>query len=349
MHALRPLGPLGNKTEGASARLSAPVRKKAGGKPRARRAAGLALAAGGKPRARRAASPGYRAGRLNSHQASDKSLGNGHNVGVELRHADQFERRQCAAHLILRDLWDAAEPKPSNPESGSEPASAAAVKAEKDKKVLALINDAKAKAFMLVHMDEPFMQRYEVEKNFPTARSIWEDVQSRLGEQTLAHTRHGLAMFSALKKQPNEGIDAYFVRAETLAANLHGSSEQKSEAQICNAIMAGLDESYDSVLDSIIVNLKDGELKLSELKRNLLNKEARRGGPPDTSKQTGLALMAAGSFTRSGFGGRYSRGSLQKGKGGPQQRKPGKCHYCGKLGHYSAECRAKMADEAAQS
>ena len=48
------------------------------------------------------------------------------------------------------------------------------------------------------------------------------------------------------------------------------------------------------------------------------------------------------------FGGRYSRGSLQKGKGGLPLQKSGKCHYCGKLGHYKAQCRTRMADEAAK-
>lgn len=256
-------------------------------------------------------------------------------------------------HLVLEDLWEAVEPKSPSVKT-EKPASKAAESAEKPAAKASESlhpSEAKARAYLLVNMESLYRQRYEKREIFPTAQSIWEDVRSRVVDQrqTVAHTRHRLAMFNALKKQPNESIDGYFVRAETLAANLHGSSEQRSEAQICNAIMAGMDESYSVVLSLIDLTYKDGDLKLSELKRKLLNVEARRGGPADTSKQAGQAFMAAGSFTRSGFGGKYSKGSQQKGKGGPQQRKPGNCHYCGKLGHYSAECRAKMADEAAQS
>ncbi|GJE99425.1 hypothetical protein PsYK624_156870 [Phanerochaete sordida] len=99
-------------------------------------------------------------------------------------------------------------------------------------------------------------------------------------------------------------------------------------------IMTALPESYNNVVEPILAVTKPGDLKLDVVRNRLLDEAARKEAP----------AVAAARFTGKPQAGASSK---KKDKKKQKQKKEGDCRYCGKPGHWEAECLTKKANSEA--
>jgi hypothetical protein len=246
------------------------------------------------------------------------------------------------ALLIHNGLWRATEgtptAAPSTGDAATQGAGGQVVSREDSDKALSLIT-LNVKDQHLVTLSA-----------CNTAKEAWDALASQYRSQLNAHRLQLRKELTLLKKSPAEPLSSYFSRARTLWTNLKVAGHTLAESEVVYSALNGLTPEYDTAVEIITTTSKD-ELKLDAVLIQLLPTEAKHH--KNESSDGTQALYARGNQGRAshqGYGGSKKPGgnNFTK-KPGNQGQKKGKCFYCGKPGHYEADCRKKAAEQKASA
>ena len=205
--------------------------------------------------------------------------------------------------------------------------------------------DKKARAMVQLAIEEELQSIIE---DCKTTKEVWDTLEKLYAGSSITrrvHLRRKLVTLSLGDKS----ITAYVSEAKDTASQLRAAGYPVSEEEVAISILAGLPAEYDSVvtmMEGAGADASDGDKKgpqisVDKIQTSLLQLEQRlqERQPGRGSKNAGEAYMAAGSFTRSGFGGK-------------PRRKPangGECWGCGEPGHVKADCPNKLRGQRPQS
>ena len=146
---------------------------------------------------------------------------------------------------------------------------------------------------------------------------------------------------ASLRKERAESITKYVARARTISEQLTAAGQPASDTDIVLAVLvllrysSGLPEEYGML--RTVMELADPLPRLDDLLGKLLLIEQRTPSTDNTDK----AYFTKGKPSKPGYGGSRSRHD-----GASNSRTPDKsCFYCGKKGHFTRDCRKRIADE----
>jgi uncharacterized protein YaaN involved in tellurite resistance len=152
-------------------------------------------------------------------------------------------------------------------------------------------------SFLLTFVSKETLVRIAMAK---TAAKAWQKLEEQFTSQTLACTI-STRMALANTRKGNSSIVDYLAKMQGLTNNMPAVGKLLDDEDLVQYILAGLDEEYDSVVNSILALPQ--AITMSELTSQMLSFEARvdlRSGGSGSSAN--VARRGRGSFGRGGLG-----------------------------------------------
>lgn len=223
--------------------------------------------------------------------------------------------------------------------------------------------DLRANGLILLHVSKTL--RYLIKPEL-SARANWKLLKSACMQRTKAKVIMLEREFNELKQRPKEPVSKYFDRAERVREQLNSVQNSfVSEDRFAMKLLVGCLPLFDTVVE--VITASDKLPSLTTIKSRLMLSESRQKFS-DSALDVGSALSSfgpkcyncgkQGHIARScpnsllfGGGGRgmhrapFGRnGGRGKARGrGPGGDKP-TCSYCGRKGHHSEKCYARLED-----
>ena len=179
-----------------------------------------------------------------------------------------------------------------------------------------------------------------------TAKEAWESLRKIYQSQLNARRMQLRKELTQLKKGPTEALTVYFARARSLWTDLTVAGHSMTESEIVLSVLSGLPSEYDTAVEILTTTTKE-DFKMETVLGQLLQVEARHSRS-ETDGGGAQALYTRGNR----WAGAQGSGNFKKPGGDSRpfkdnnkanaDKKKGKCFFCGKLGHYEAECRTKL-------
>ena len=160
-------------------------------------------------------------------------------------------------------------------------------------------------------------------QNSSTAREAWDKLCNIHERKGLANKLYLRRKFLTAKMEEGGSMAGHINKIKMMAQQLEAIGAPASEDDIVTTLLYSLPESFEQLIVSL--ESRADSLDLEFLTARLLNEE--------TQRSEGKAAVKAGKAFTSASG--PYRGKTQQGK------KKGKCHNCGKLGHFASDCWSK--------
>ena len=191
-------------------------------------------------------------------------------------------------------------------------------------------NDQKALALIGLYVKEhhlPLMERCD------TAKQAWQQLEAVYQAKSNARKLQLRKELSQLKMGPGEPLTKYVGRARDIQDQLRAAGHMVADQEVAWAVLAGLPAHFDTVV-TVLETTSDKDMSLEDILPKLLQVEQRERQKERPDER---ALMAK------------PRNSFGSGRGHHVDKRGKICHYCGKKGHFKAECDKKRRDEARHS
>ena len=227
----------------------------------------------------------------------------------------QVWKRAVRMMLLRQDLWDIVDP--DNPESDKASTEA------KRRSQMALSD-------IFATLDVSIQDLIDTAT---TGREAFRILKDRFEIRDEATQMRKQAEFTGMRQSGGEPMVAWTQRVKTMAAECRMIGVEITDKNVITVILHGLDPRYQQL-------------------RNMLQMSAQMSNIPLTLDGVTSSLISAvnsnelsdgepiGAFYAHGNGKsrQHDHGALW---GKKSDRKPGNCHWCGKKGHWEAECFAK--------
>jgi transposase InsO family protein len=181
----------------------------------------------------------------------------------------------------------------------------------------------------------------------PTAHDAWTALEQLYQQRSSANLIRLKRELANLEKRRDETVMQYVARARGLADQITAAGQQPDDADILQAVLAGLPSKFAmmrTILESLdeLPSLTDATAKLMlvECDRPQTNESAyvTNGRPPPFGGARPRVYVPPH---------RRQHGSKSSGAPGghnANQRESRSCYYCGKKGHLKKDCRKRKAD-----
>jgi hypothetical protein len=171
-----------------------------------------------------------------------------------------------------------------------------------------------------------------------TAKAAWELLETAYQARSNARKLQLRREINGLKMLPGEPLTKYFARARALSDGLAAAGHDVNQTELVWSVLAGLPDEYNTA--ATILQMGDDDMDLDTILPKLLPVEQTSTKNDSTGEGTAYTAQFRGAR-----GGLDNPGQRHAGRKG-SDKKDKKCHYCGKLGHFKAECRKKARDDA---
>lgn len=163
--------------------------------------------------------------------------------------------------------------------------------------------------------------------NFTTSKDMWDKLTG-IYEQKSQSVVHILQQeWYSLTKDPSHDMASHISKIEDLAHRLKSLGEDMKDADVMTKILLTLPANYDYFISSWESVIKEDQTK-TNLTSRLLIEEMRHN-----RREKDANALASASFNKNKEGA-----PKEHHKSKNKVKKPGKCHTCGKPGHWSREC-----------
>lgn len=201
--------------------------------------------------------------------------------------------------------------------------------------------DNKAQKYIVTSVDEQPLQYI---MNCDTAKEMWDKLLSVYEQKSDSSVTLIQQKFYSYVMNPDDNMAIHISKLESLSRKLKQLGEPISDSMLMTKILMTLPENYKhfySAWDSI----PNVDKTLSNLSSRLMVEETRQTQTHDVQRDT--ASSSAFSAKKS-FGTHYKEKHTKIGNSENQRnndKKPGKCNYCKKPGHWKRECRIFLKEQ----
>ncbi|KAJ9533036.1 hypothetical protein QJQ45_018125 [Haematococcus lacustris] len=213
------------------------------------------------------------------------------------------------------------------------------------------VQDQKAKAVLAKHVADHHLHTI---KTAATAKAAWDALKAQFEQQTVARQAQLDDQLHALSKRDTETIMQFLSRTRQLWADLTAAKCNTNEQQVVRRVFSALPPSYAPIVQilkfgrdsSSALTLDSIQQDLVQWEQDLLQQDSQP--PPSLMAMGSRGGRGRGATARYGLGvGKGVIPTAEHNAGPPPNRAGGKgvCHYCGKAGHFKAECRKRIRDQ----
>lgn len=172
-----------------------------------------------------------------------------------------------------------------------------------------------------------------------TAAQMWSKLKIVHSERSEQSAQILLEKFINSKMDEEESMADYIARVTSLAQRLKDIKLEQKEPMIITKILSSLPAKFDHVRTAWYA-VPRSEQNIERLTDHLVNEESlinlRTSGDNKTASEA--AYMASNGKTR---GRNHNKGSNKD----DRPRRPGKCNYCYKQGHWARECFKRQRNQ----
>lgn len=179
--------------------------------------------------------------------------------------------------------------------------------------------DRKAKALIVSFLANECL---EVIREKSTAKDMWEALEATFATKSIGSQHLIRKQLNRLKLKEGEPMRPHLLVFDEFIRQMKTAGAKVDEADLVVLLFQTLPDSYDPLVTAL-ENVPEKDLKIEVVKQRLLAEDMKR---QERNDQDGEAKGAAFS--------------------GDKTKKPfkfqGKCHKCGKRGHFKKDCRQKL-------
>ena len=168
-----------------------------------------------------------------------------------------------------------------------------------------------------------------------SAKDIWERLVAHYETKSTGNKLFLKLKYANAKMEDGETMLEYITKMESIALDLDAIDASVSEEDQVANLLKGLPESYQNLVISF-ESRAESDLNLTFVTSRLLREEQRRN--EDKSSKEESAFVSKSTNTAKGGSKKEER-----------KVKNGKCHYCGKEGHWKNECWKRIAKQGTTS
>lgn len=201
--------------------------------------------------------------------------------------------------------------------------------------------DNKAQKYIVTSVDEQPLQYI---MNCDTAKEMWDKLLSVYEQKSDSSVTLIQQKFYSYVMNPDDNMAIHISKLESLSRKLKQLGEPISDSMLMTKILMTLPENYKhfySAWDSI----PNVDKTLSNLSSRLMVEETRQTQGHDVQRDT----ASSSAFSAKKSFGTYNKEKHTKIGNSENQRnndkKPGKCNYCKKPGHWKRECRIFLKEQ----
>ena len=175
-----------------------------------------------------------------------------------------------------------------------------------------------------------------------SARGAWQELRDHHTSKSISRQ---IALRNELRqasKAAGETTGQYVARVLEMRGALADAGDPVTDQDLVSAMMEGLPSEYFQLITTLkyrgtALTMRDLISALQQFEQDLRRSEVGKAEP---NRQAARAFAANGS----GGGNRPPYHGQQQG-GGNRHKAGLRCHFCGKLGHFAAECHQRQEDE----
>jgi hypothetical protein len=187
-----------------------------------------------------------------------------------------------------------------------------------------------------------------------SAAEAWSTIEVLFTSQTRARAVNTRLALATTKKGAMKATE-YIAKMRALGNEMAVAGRPLEEEELVEYILAGLDEEYDSVVNSVLAKTEPttvselvAQIFAFETRVNLRSYDSSGSSVNATSRGRGRAGPSRSGFSRGRGGGRAFNSSTQSGRGSFHNNNPRsngrsvtnrpQCQVCGKIGHTADRC-----------
>lgn len=196
--------------------------------------------------------------------------------------------------------------------------------------------DSKARSIILRTLDDVTFSHVH---DRDSAKAILDRIAELRDPKTTDVLMTGITGFFAETWHESDDVSSFMARLAIHAGKVNGCKSQHSQISdqfIMAKTLTSLPREYGHFAQSWNLIAKS-DTKLTEFREKILAAERTMYSANASTSQSGDALQAAGSRSQSR--------KRTSGPSGEMNRRDGKCHRCGKKGHWKSECPMRKEDE----
>ena len=207
---------------------------------------------------------------------------------------------------------------------------------------------AKAQALIGLHVRD---QHVRMVMDSANAKAAWDALQALFAAKSSARRLALKRDLNSLQLESGESVSQYVARARDLRDFLAAAGSEVADDELIMSLLAGLPDDYSMLVTALTTRTQ--ELEMADVLASLLQfeQQVRRAAEPGWGQQQlgsqATKMRRRRSWQTGGVAaapkGEQMRGSGRGSTGG--SRAGLKCHYCGKLGHFKADCHKRKEDE----
>ena len=215
-------------------------------------------------------------------------------------------RKKAVGYLTIKGVWKTVCAVESRNKKQSE--------IEQDEK------EARALAYLQSVIKDDILDLF----NQDSANALWKALEDRYQAQDVVNKTLLQNKLRTLSLQEGGNLEEYIKSLKSIFTELSGAGKVYSELEQGQQFLTGLPDSYFPFIMSLS-SLPAEKLTFEWIERSLLSIQTFRAENSNKQMEQSRILMSKGG-----------QNVNQR-----RDKKPGRCHNCGKRGHWARECRTK--------